>query len=116
MTERKDSPRLPTPPRAQCSGDFKRQPEEPPAIGLALPQKGKGPRHRPSLNLMCTLRRPGSASRGQRVLDQFDPIRGAENDRLIVEIIGGVMQPGSIAVAAEDKSARPLFQHIGEIF
>ena len=55
------------------------------------------------------------ASRRQRVLDQLDPVRGAEHDRLVVEIIGGVMQAGAVAIAAEDERARPLLQHVGEI-
>src|SRR3982074_1402816 len=54
-------------------------------------------------------------SRRQRVLDQLDPIRGAAHDGLLVEIVGGMMQPGAVAVAAEDKCTRPLFQHVGEI-
>src|SRR2546421_9886617 len=56
------------------------------------------------------------ASRGQRVLDQLDPVGGAEHDRLVVEIIGGVMQPCAVAVAAEDQRTPPLLQHEGEIF
>src|SRR5438105_265583 len=54
--------------------------------------------------LAMTLR---ETSRRQRVLDQLDPVRGAVDDRLVVEIIGGVMQAGAIAVAAEDERARP---------
>jgi hypothetical protein len=45
-------------------------------------------------------------SRRQRVLDQLDPVRGAEHDRIVVEIVGGVMQPGAVAVAAEDERTR----------
>src|SRR3979490_1690062 len=54
-------------------------------------------------------------SRRQRVLDQLDPVRGAEHDRLVVEIVGGMMQAGAVAVAAEDKGAGPSLQHVSEI-
>src|ERR1700742_864182 len=57
-----------------------------------------------------------SSSRRERVLDQLDPIRGTVDDRLVVEIIGRMMQAGAVAVAAEDERARPRLQHIGEIF
>src|SRR6266702_6085960 len=50
-------------------------------------------------------------SRRQCVLDQLDPVRRAVDDRLVVEIIGGVMQTGAIAIAAEDEGARAGFQH-----
>src|SRR3981189_3471173 len=55
------------------------------------------------------------ASRRQRVFDQLDPVGRAEDDRVVVEIVGGMMQPGTVAVAAENKRPRPLFQHKGEI-
>src|SRR6185312_4976452 len=51
-------------------------------------------------------------SRRQRVFDQLDPVRGTEHDRLVVEIIGGMMQSGAVAVAAEDEGAGPCFQHV----
>jgi hypothetical protein len=47
------------------------------------------------------------ALRRQRVLDQLDPVRGAVDDRLVVEIVGGMMEPCAVAIAAEDKRARP---------
>src|SRR5487761_2326114 len=56
-----------------------------------------------------------AASRRQRVLDQLDPVRGAEHDGLVVEIIGGMMQAGAVAVAAENKRTGPPLQHVGEI-
>src|SRR5579864_1244965 len=54
-------------------------------------------------------------SRRQRVFDQLDPVRSTEHDRRVVEIIGGMMQSGAVAIAAEDKGAGPCFQHVGEI-
>src|SRR3981081_1096353 len=50
-------------------------------------------------------------SRRQRVLDQLDPVRGAEHDRLVVEIVGGGVEPGAVALAAEDLRPPARVQH-----
>ena len=51
----------------------------------------------------------------QRGLRQLHPIGRAERDRLVVEIIRGVMQARAVAVADPDEGARPRVQHEGEI-
>src|SRR5262249_33868749 len=47
----------------------------------------------------------------QRRFDQLDPIRGADRDRFVVEIVGRVVKAGAVAVAHKNKRARTRFQH-----
>src|SRR3984893_1724095 len=54
--------------------------------------------------------------RRERGFDQLHPIGSPEGDHLVVEVVGGVMQPGAVAVAGEDKGAGARFQHEGEVF
>ena len=82
-------------------------------LGRILPFSHEGATRHKQAFLHAAFRK--CVSRRQRVLDQLDPVRGAEHDRLVVEIIGRMMQPGAVAVAAEDERARPLLQHVGEI-
>src|ERR1700731_5179396 len=58
---------------------------------------------------------PDGPSCRQRVLDQLDPVGRAENNRVVIEILGGVVEAGAVAVAAENKGPRTLFQHVGKI-
>src|SRR5258708_2802073 len=54
----------------------------------------------------------------QEVLDQPGPVAGAERQDLVIEIIGGVMQPRPRAVSAiadPDIGARTRLQHEGEV-
>ena len=51
----------------------------------------------------------------QRRFHQLHPVRGADRDRLVVEIVGRVVQAGAVAVADEDEGAGPRLQHEGEI-
>ena len=56
-----------------------------------------------------------STLRRQLRLYQPDPVRRPVNDRLVVEVVGRVMQAGRVTVADEDEGAGLLLQHEGEI-
>ncbi len=55
------------------------------------------------------------ASPRQRGLRQLHPIGRPERDRLVVEVIRGVMQARAVAIADPDEGARPRVQHEGKI-
>src|SRR4051812_13461895 len=45
-------------------------------------------------------------------LDDLGPERDAERDRLVVEVVFGVVDALGVAVAEEDEGARPALQHV----
>src|SRR6185437_12393524 len=51
----------------------------------------------------------------KRSLGEPHPVGGADRDRVVVKIIGRMVQHGAVAVAHIDERAWPLFEHVGEV-